>query len=125
MNFYKFANEVVDYATLKKKLVVFLDFSFHEKQITIKTNNIKKPHENDYWYQRNNEEDYKNEKYVVSGIKNTWFDSWDYIETRSFYGPDKKTIEYTLPGLSDDTQQILHFVENYLYLASIPQLSLV
>lgn len=23
MNFYKFANEVVDYATLKKKLVVF------------------------------------------------------------------------------------------------------
>lgn len=39
MNFYKFANEVVDYATLKKKLVVFLDFSFHEKQITIKTNN--------------------------------------------------------------------------------------
>ena len=36
MNFYKFANEVVDYATLKKKPVIFLDFSFHEKQITIK-----------------------------------------------------------------------------------------
>ena len=120
MNFYKFANEVVDYATLKKKLVVFLDFSFHEKQITIKTNNIKKPHENDYWYQRNNEEDYKNEKYVVSGIKNTWFDSWDYIETRSFYGPDKKTIEYTLPGLSDDTQQILDEIKEYLKKNDLP-----
>lgn len=120
MNFYKFANEVVDYATLKKKLVVFLDFSFHEKQITIKTNNIKKPHENDYWYQRNNEEDYKNEKYVVSGIKNTWFDSWDYIETRSFYGSDKKTIEYTLPGLSDDTQQILDEIKEYLKKNDLP-----
>ena len=120
MNFYKFANEVVDYATLKKKPVVFLDFSFHEKQITIKTNNIKKPHENDYWYQRNNEEDYKNEKYVVSGIKNTWFDSWDYIETRSFYGPDKKTIEYTLPGLSDDTQQILDEIKEYLKKNDLP-----
>ena len=120
MNFYNCASDIVDYATLRKKPVVFLDFSFHEKCPTIEVNTVKKPHEDDYWWQRDHEEEYKDEKYVISGTKPQWYEAWDYIEKHQICSDYGRKVEYTLPGLPDYMQAILDEIKDYLKNNDLP-----
>jgi hypothetical protein len=120
MNFYNYASDIVDYATLKKKPVVFLDFSFHEKRPTIEVNTVKKPHEDDYWWQQNHQDEYKEEKYAVSGTKPEWYEAWDYVEKHQICSDYGRKVEYILPGLPDHMQAILDEIKDYLKNNDLP-----
>lgn len=120
MDFYRTSSDIVDYATLKKQPVSYLDFSFHEKYPTIEINTVKKPHEDDYWWQRDNQDEYKKEKYVVSGSKPQWYEAWDYIEKHQICSDYGRKVEYTLPGLPNHMQAILDEIKDYLKNNDLP-----
>lgn len=114
MKFYSVQSDIVDYATLKKQIIPYLDFSFHEKCPTIEVNIIEKPHKNDFWWQRNHQKEYKKEKYEVSGIRLQWYTAWDYIEKNEICPNSDGKIEYTLPGLPGHMQAALNEIKDYL-----------
>ena len=114
MKFYSVQSDIVDYATLKKQTILYLDFSFHEKRPIIETNVIEKPHKNDYWWQGNYQKEYKEEKYEVSGTELQWYISWDYAEKNEICPNYDGKVEYTLPGLPGHMQVALDEIKDYL-----------
>lgn len=114
MKFYFMQSDIVDYATLKKQTIPYLDFSFHENCPTIEVNTIEKPHANDYWWQRSNQKEYKEERYEVSGTKLQWYVAWDYVEKHEICPKSDQKVEYTLPGLPGHIRAALDEIEGYL-----------